>query len=151
MTESTHVSLSKTFVLKFHWIDNFLLSLKDNLKSLNQKFLLQFSSNISYFSNEERTRFFACILVSEWCLPMLSSLVEKVDKTLNGFNLPLYYEHPSMHLSCLWKLEEFTSEEKTQISSKVEKLFETHREVLSLSVDRISCKSGNKLFEISLH
>lgn len=148
--ESPHVSLSKTFVLRFHWIESFFTSLRDEFKSSSQ-FLLQFSSDVVFFANEDRTRHFACVLTSEWCNSTLASAIEKVDSCLQQFGLKeLYYEEPSFHASVLWKLSEFTADEKREISCKLKSLMEKHHEVLSLGVDKVSCKSGNKLMEISL-
>lgn len=150
LIESTHASLSKTFVLKFHWIENFFTTLREKFRNSSSKFLLQLSSNVVYFSNEERTRHFACILASDWCNPILASLIEKVDSCLKEFNLPLYYENPSVHLSVVWKLSEFSEDEKAQISLKVKNLMDKHHEVLNFWVDKITVKSGNKLIEIPI-
>jgi len=150
LIESTHVSLSKTFVLKFHWIENFFTSLRQKFKDSSTKFMLQLSSNVVYFANEDRSRHFACILATEWCNPVLSVIIEKVDSSLKEFNLPLYYEDPSAHVSVIWKLSEFTESEKSQISTAIKKIMEEHNEVLNIWVDKISVKSGNKLIEIPI-
>ena len=150
MMEAPHASLSKTFVLKFHWINNFVASLREKFRCSSSKFLLQLSPDIVYFTNEEKTRHFTCILACDWCNPILALLIEKVDLCLKEFNLPLYYENPSVHVSVLWKLSEFTEEEKSQISLEVNKLMEEHKEVLNVWVEKISVKSGNKLIEIQI-
>lgn len=147
---SPHLSLSKTFILRYHWIESFFSSLKDKLKGSTPKFLLQLSSDVVYFSNEDKTRHFACILASEWNQQLLISLVGRVDSCLREFDLPVYYEEPSMHVSILWKLSEFSSEEKAEIESKIKNLMETAQQVLDVVIDKISCKSGNKMVEISL-
>lgn len=150
MIESTHISLSKTFVLKYHWIDNFFTSLRKKFEKCSMEFLLQFADNLAYFSNEEKSRYFGCILASECSITCLSSITEKVDFCLKEFDLPLYYENPSFHMSLIWKLSEFTSQEKTYIASKLKELMDSPNELLSLKVDKISCKSGNKLIEIPI-
>lgn len=150
LIEPTHASLSKTFVLKFHWIENFFKSLREKFKTSSTKFLLELSSDVVYLSNDEGTRYFACILASEWCNSILSSIIENVDSGMREFNLPLYYENPSFHVSVIWKLTEFTEEEKSEISLKVKLLMEKHNEVSNLWVDAISVKSGNKLIRIPI-
>lgn len=151
LVDSTHVSLSKTFILRYIWLDPFFSSLREQFKSSSSlMFQLQFSSDVVYLSNEEKTRYFACILVSEWCQQALSSFIEKVDKCLKDFNLPVYYEEPSFHLSVLWKLKEFSPREKSKISSTFAKLKGNNEDLMKRMVDRINCKSGNKLIEILL-
>lgn len=150
LIDSTHASLSKTFILKFHWIENFFTSLRQKFKDSSSKFMLQLSSDVVYFANEDRTRHFACILAAEWCNPVLTDIIENVDSSLKEFNLPLYYEDPSVHVSVIWKLSEFTESEKSQISIVVRKIMEEHNEVLNTWVDKITVKSGNKLIEIPI-
>lgn len=150
LIESPHISLSKTFILRIHWIDSFFESLRKQFSKVS-KFLLNFKSEVGFFSNEERTRHFASILVGDCAQEMMCAAVGITDNVLKSFpNLPLYYEDPSFHVSIIWKLTEFTLEEKFLISSRLKKIFEEHQEAFSLKVDKISCKSGNKLIEIAL-
>ena len=143
--DSPHLSLTKTFILKYHWIDNFFSSVKEKLKGKSKSFLL-LSSEIVFFSNEEKTRFFACIAVDESCHDTVAAVVKDVDSCLNEFNLPTYYEEPSFHVSVLWKLTEFNHEEKAKISLEVGKLVEFQ----TFETEKISFKTGNKLMEICL-
>lgn len=151
LIDSVHVSCSKTFILRFHWIDSFFSSLRDQFKK-SSPFQLQFSSDVLYLANEDKTRHFACIMVSEWCHQTLSSVVEMVDKCLQELSpeLPTYYRDKKFHISLLWKLTEFTPEEKSKISSTLKDLKANSEDLLKLFVDKISCKSGNKLTEILL-
>jgi U6 snRNA phosphodiesterase len=144
--ESPHVSLSKTFILRHHWIDNFFSSLREKFFNSSQSFRLQFSPDIVYFTNEEKTRHFACVVVDESCNNILASLIRKVDACLKEFNLEIYYDAPSYHTSLLWKLNPFSVEEKQQISLQVCNLMIQK----SYQVEKISFKTGNKLMEISL-
>lgn len=144
--DSPHLSLSKTFILKYHWIDNFFSSLREKLKDKSQSCQLHLSSEIVFFSNEEKTRHFACIAVDESCHEILAAIVKDVDSCLNEFKLPTYYKEPSFHVSVLWKLNEFTKSEKTKISSEVGKLFEFQ----AFEAEKISFKTGNKSMDICL-
>ncbi|CRK86712.1 CLUMA_CG000545, isoform A [Clunio marinus] len=148
--ESTHVSLSRTFILRYHWIDNFFISLREKLKQSCNPCTIEFSSQIVYYSNEDKTRWFACILVNESFTPSLKALVSAVDSCLNEFNLPVYYENPSFHISVFWKLTEFSDEEKAAISQKIKNFMEQEHEIFILHIEKISCKSGNKLIKVSL-
>lgn len=148
LINTPHISLSKSFILRIHWIDSFVQSLKAEMKT--QKFQLDLSNDIVYFSNEEKTRYFACILASEWCCSDLKALTSTVDNCLSEFELPGYYENPSWHVSVLWKLKEFSSSEKSFISTNIQKLQDDNHEIHSKLVDSIICKSGNKVFELFL-
>lgn len=150
--EPTHVSLSKTFILKYHWIENFFDSLRNLFakpEDSTSQFILSFSS-VVYFSNEEKTRYFACLSASDCYHNILNSAIRKVDCALKEFKLPVYYEEPSFHCSILWKLEDFTQEEKRQITSKLNYLIEYHQDAIGVCVDKIFCKTGNKTIEIPL-
>lgn len=150
LIESTHVSLSRTFVVRYHWISSFFSSLQEQFRDTSQ-FHLLLSPEIVYFSNDDDTRFFACILLHERCQQVVSTAIRKVDVCLKEFNLPTYYETPSVHISILWKLESFTEAEKGKISSTISRLFASQMNDLVFLVERISLKTGNKLMEISLN
>lgn len=150
LIESTHVSLSKTFIVRYHWIQNFHATLQEQFNGTSSQFQLQLSPEIVYFSNDDNTRHFACILLDERCRPIVTSIIQKVDKCLKEFNLPTYYENPSEHVSVLWKLSSFTSEEKSQISSIITELFSSNKDDFKMLIEKISLKIGNKLMEIAL-
>lgn len=150
MIESTHVSLSKTFIVRYHWIQNFCSTLQEQFSETSFQFQLQLIPEIVYFSNDEGTRHFACVLLDECCRPIVASIIQKVDKCLKEFNLPAYYEDPSEHVSILWKLNSFTSEEKLQISTIITELFSSNKEDFKMLIEKISLKIGNKLMEIAL-
>lgn len=115
------------------------------VRSKTDSFMLQLLSIVTHLSNDDCSRHFACIPVDESCLELVSEIIHKVDKCLKEFDLPVYYEEHLVHTSLLWKTAEFTIEEKNFISSALKKNF-----VDSLSIDRISCKTGNKMFEIKI-
>lgn len=140
--EEPHVSLSKMFILKFHWIDNFFETLTKNVKF--NEFHLEFSTKIRFLSNEDKSRHFACLLIEESCKEQLKSIVDLVDKTLKDFHLPSYYEDSIFHMSIFWKLSEFSDKEKRMIEAGVEALMSTDGNFYSL-IDKITFKTGNKI------
>lgn len=148
LIESTHISLSKTFILKHHWIESFIKTLKKELERSSLEFTLQLSTEVTYLSNEDQSRHFACIPVDESCSPLISEIIHKVDKCLEEYNLPVYYEEHLIHLSVLWKTSEFMKDEKNLISQQVTALLGECRNDFIFLVDKVSCKTGNKLFEI---
>ena len=58
--ENQHISLSKTFFLKYHQIDLFLTNMKDSLQSM-QSTTLYLCSKVHYFENEFKNRFFIAV------------------------------------------------------------------------------------------
>lgn len=56
--EDFHISLSRTVVLRHHWIEGFTSSIRKQLNGI-QRFPVQiFSQNIDVYTNEEKTRTF---------------------------------------------------------------------------------------------
>lgn len=147
LIESPHLSLSKTFILKHHWIENFVKTLNEKITTSSEEMFLVFDcSQILFLSNEDNTRHFACLPVDEQIHLMLKSLIKKVDSCLKEFNLPTYYADPKFHISILWKLSEFTEDEKCEILNRIKSI----KDKLEYSVDKINLKTGNKLFSINL-
>lgn len=147
LMESTHVSLSRTFMLKHHWMEAMTSSLKNYLLTEPMmSFTLRFSPEIMYLENDEKTRHFACISVDESSHLEVLSLIGKVDKCLKEFNLPCYYELPLLHSSILWKLEAFTLEEKSRISLEINKLYQRDAGAFQFEINHISFKTGNREF-----
>lgn len=148
LIESTHISLSKTFILKHHWIEGFVNTLQKELGRSSLDFVLQLSTEVTYLSNEDRSRHFACIPVDDSCSVLVSEVIHRVDKCLKEYDLPVYYEEHLIHLSVLWKNSEFTKAEQSHVSSRLKDLLEKFRNDFTLLVDKVSCKTGNKLFEV---
>lgn len=140
--EEPHVSLSKMFILKYHWIDNFFECLKKAVKF--NEFHLELSSELRFLSNEDKTRHFACLLVEQSSIDELKYIVDLVDKTLNEFQLPIYYKDSIYHMSILWKLSEFSDDEKEYIKSGIKDLMSSEKTFYCL-VDKITFKAGNKI------
>lgn len=84
-----HISLSRTLVLKFHWIESFAENLKLLCCRFNQ-FVIQLT-DVRVYCNEEKTRTFLGI----YCQNedgTLKCLIEALDGLLAEYQLPLYYE-----------------------------------------------------------
>lgn len=150
LVESPHLSLSKTFILKHHWIGSFVKTLNDEINSKSNKddgiFITFDNSRVLFLSNEDKTRHFACLPVDESIHHSLKDLIRKVDKCLNEFNLPTYYADPKFHISILWKLQEFTGDEKTAISNCLNSIDNN----LEYLIYEISLKTGNKFYSIAI-
>lgn len=139
--KSPHISLSKMFILKFHWIDNFLKILKNNVKF--NEFHLEFAPEVKFLFNEDKSRYFASLVVHESCREQLEKIVKLIDGTLKEFEFPPYYSEAIYHMSIFWKLTEFSDEEKENITLGIETL---RKDVNFYNfVDKITFKTGNKI------
>ncbi|XP_026481628.1 U6 snRNA phosphodiesterase [Ctenocephalides felis] len=146
-----HISVTKTFVLRHHLIEPFVKTVKDNIKSI-EKFDITFG-DLQIYTNEDKTRTFVGLKVSSGVKDLLR-VVEEMDKSLEDYKLPVYYEDPSFHMSILW----CTGDHKEELLELLEKLNETFYKIiessadnfnaLELSVDRLICKTGNQLYHL---
>lgn len=87
--ENLHISLTKTVILKHHWIDIFIESIKSKTRHLN-KFVIFFGS-LNVYCNEERTRTFIGLQIRTGYDSLLK-LVEVLDECLVDFKLPTFYK-----------------------------------------------------------
>ena len=84
-----HISLSRTLVLKFHWIESFIEGIKLACRSFN-KFIIQLT-DVRVYCNEERTRTFLGIYCQDED-KMLKCLTEIFDNLLAEYQLPSFYK-----------------------------------------------------------
>ncbi|CAH1964288.1 unnamed protein product [Acanthoscelides obtectus] len=88
-TDDFHISLSKTVILKYHWIPTFVESIKSRIE-LSRKFLVIFDG-LKIYCNEERTRTFIGLQIGSGYDSLLR-IVEIVDKCLEEFSLATFYK-----------------------------------------------------------
>nr|XP_022901982.1 U6 snRNA phosphodiesterase [Onthophagus taurus] len=146
-TSDFHISLTKVVVLRYHWIESFVTTLKDNL-GLMKRFLIMFDS-LKVYCNEDRTRTFIGFVVKTG-YDTLAKLVEILDKCLNEFRLPKFYEEKRFHMSIAWCL----GDQEENIKQILPELNDQLLSVMSdypedywyIIVDRLECKIGNKYF-----
>jgi len=86
---SLHISLSRTLILKFHWIESFVEGIKLSCRRFN-KFVVQLT-DIRVYCNEEKTRTFLGIYCQDKD-GMLKRLTKAIDDLLAGYQLPSFYE-----------------------------------------------------------
>ncbi|KAJ0178280.1 hypothetical protein K1T71_006103 [Dendrolimus kikuchii] len=145
--EDFHISLSRTVVLKYHWINTFNKSLQKALSDF-LSFDIYFSS-VKVYCNEENSRTFISLEVDILCQKYLTNISKEVDKLLAEFKLPIFYEKPSFHMSILWA----NGNKKSDICKIVEELNDVLNQEMSsrtVHVDKVLCKIGNKLFQYQL-
>ncbi|XP_055710345.1 U6 snRNA phosphodiesterase 1 [Phlebotomus papatasi] len=149
--QELHVSLTKTVILRHHWIESFVASLEKKFRNI-RKFPLHLNS-LKIYCNEEKTRTFVGLTSSEEFFAYLSKLVKHCDEVLKEFNLECFYREMSFHVSILW----IVGDHRETLCELEEDFREHFLDVLgenfpdfSTQVEKIHCKSGNKLHTFTL-
>ncbi|XP_030036101.1 U6 snRNA phosphodiesterase isoform X3 [Manduca sexta] len=147
--EDLHISLSKTVILLYHWISSFNTSIQKSLSTI-ESFELGFSG-VKVLCNEDSTRTFIVLEVDCFSQKQLHLITKEIDKVLSEFNLPLFYDKPSFHMSVLW----VNGNKKKEIVKFIDKfndllVSELNKDLKTVLVDKISCKIGNKYFQYNL-
>lgn len=145
-----HISLSRTLVLKFHWIESFTESLKLLCREFNQ-FVVQLA-DVKVYCNEERTRTFLGIYCQDND-KILKHLTETLDNLLAEYQLPSFYKDTSYHISFFWCL----GDEQACLKKILPSLTCSLNEFLAknvednyMHVNEIQCKIGNKCYAFEL-
>ncbi|XP_043497945.1 U6 snRNA phosphodiesterase [Polistes fuscatus] len=151
LLDQFHLSLTRTLVLKYHWIESFVKSLKE-LCSVLVRFYIELM-DIKVYCNEERTRTFLAINCSN---TMLNFTINIINNMLAEYQLPPYYEDPSNHISIFWWVgdkENCLNKVLPSIKSSFEQFYVNNTEDNYVYVDELHCKIGNKLytFPLKLH
>ncbi|KYM99256.1 UPF0406 protein C16orf57 like protein [Cyphomyrmex costatus] len=147
---SLHISLSRTLVLKFHWIESFVEGIKLACQSFN-KFIVQLT-DVRVYCNEERTRTFLGIYCQDED-KMLKYLTEVFDNLLAEYQLPSFYKDTSYHISFFWCLEDKRAclkEILPLLTSSLNKFLAENMEDAHVHVNDIQCKIGNKCYTFKL-
>ena len=87
--EEFHVSLTRTLILKFHWINSFVEAVKCIVDG-RKNFSIELGT-IRIYCNEEKTRTFLGINVQS-ANNSLEQLTEDLDKLVDEYQLPRFYE-----------------------------------------------------------
>ncbi|XP_020299579.1 U6 snRNA phosphodiesterase [Pseudomyrmex gracilis] len=147
---SFHISLSRTLILKYHWIESFVDSLKLLCRGFNS-FVMQLT-DVKVYCNEEKTRTFLGI----YCHNedgVLKCLLEAVDSLLAEYQLPPFYKDSSYHISFFWCLgDERTCLRKVlpSVTSSLNKFLAENVEDSYVQIDEVQCKIGNKYYTFQL-
>ncbi|ETE65185.1 hypothetical protein L345_09030, partial [Ophiophagus hannah] len=120
--EEFHISLSQGVVLRHHWINSFVQSLKGRLASCH-RFIFR-ADRVKVYTNETKTRTFVGLEVSSGHSQVLE-LVSEVDEVMEEFNLMPFYK-------------------------EIVDGFEDSTHLLRIPGTEVRCKSGNKVFSFPL-
>ncbi|XP_050351668.1 U6 snRNA phosphodiesterase 1-like isoform X2 [Nymphalis io] len=146
--EDVHISLSKTFVLRYHMIKSFTSTLQ-NVLSNNNSFVLNFDS-VEVYCNEEKTRTFIALGVDAISHAYLNNILKQIDSLLDDFKLPTFYENPSFHMSILSVIGN-KKELLLKNFNNLYDIFIQHKYILkSENINKVNCKSGNKIYQYCL-
>ncbi|KAM8946023.1 U6 snRNA phosphodiesterase 1 [Pelodytes ibericus] len=149
MTEF-HISQSQTIVLRHHWISPFVQSLRERLGSVCR--FLCIAGKIQVYTNKERTRTFLGLEVSTGKEHLLE-VVSEVDQSVMEFNLQTFYQDPSFHISLAWCVGDARQRIEGVCLKELQNVldgFEDSHILTRFYADEIRCKTGNKIFCISL-
>ncbi|KAK9893000.1 hypothetical protein WA026_023213 [Henosepilachna vigintioctopunctata] len=146
-----HISLTKTVILKHHWIFPFVNSLKE--KIIHHKRFVAAFGDLKVYCNEEKSRTFIGLEIVNGYNRLLS-LVKDFDNCLAEFQLPQFYDDPSFHMSILWcvgDMEAKLNEYMPLLNKRLHDIMEDYlNENWCVLANCIYCKSGNKMFQFPL-
>ncbi|KAK2156005.1 hypothetical protein LSH36_224g05029 [Paralvinella palmiformis] len=147
--EDFHLSLSRTFVLRHHWIEPLVKCLKQKLAVCQRITLV--CGDLEWYCNDEETRTFLAMHVADEA-KILTSYTKSIDSVLEDFKLPPYYEDPSFHISLAWCLGDVRERLKKHVPiSDIEtKVSETGELVEGLEVGELRLKTGNRIVSLPL-
>lgn len=150
VSEEFHLSLSKTVVLRHHWIQPFVQSIRTSLTHFQKFYCVAYKLKV--YSNAEKTRTFLGMEVSTGT-PHLLELSKIVDETMKEFNLSTFYEDPSFHISLAWCVGDQTERLKKACLLELQGLIDAHEDGpfhARLNCNELRCKTGNKVFVFPL-
>ncbi|CAH8576430.1 unnamed protein product [Schistosoma margrebowiei] len=152
IVDSPHISLSKTWPIYFHWIENLVCKLRSAISSFG-KFWIALDG-VEVLVNEENTRSFFTLVTSEESRIALISLLDSVDSCVTAFRGPKYYENPKFHMSFLWcngdVRKKYSTETLNNFLMDLRKAIFVKSKQISHEVTDVVCKSGNKYFDINI-
>ncbi|NXF20240.1 USB1 phosphodiesterase, partial [Rhodinocichla rosea] len=148
--EEFHLSLSQCVVLRYHWIEPFVRSLRERLAAFHRFFCV--ADQVKVYTNQNKTRTFIGLEVSAGHFQLLE-LVSEVDGVLEEFDLPTFYKDPSFHISLAWCVGDLAGRLEGQCLRELQDIvdgFEESAFLLRIQWEQIRCKSGNKYFSFPL-
>lgn len=147
-----HLSVSRTVVIRHHWIDSLMDSLREKY-CLLPHFSCRLGS-LKLYCNDEKTRTFLSLQVEDTQTNQLKELVEKTDDCLTQFKLPKFYDNPSFHISLLASVGDLTDkvspELMQELQDEVSNFWTDNSQASFFSVPELQCKTGNKLYKFPL-
>ncbi|KAI4893373.1 hypothetical protein NFI96_004759 [Prochilodus magdalenae] len=150
LAEEFHVSVSRTVILRHHWIQPFVQSLRTGLAQCRRFVCL--AGKLKVYTNDERTRTFLGMEISTGHVQLLEA-AKTVDKTMEEFNLGTFYKDPSFHVSLAWCVGDLAEKLQGTCLSELQLLVDGHEDgpfQIRLNCNELRCKTGNKVFLLPL-
>ncbi|CAF1049366.1 unnamed protein product, partial [Didymodactylos carnosus] len=142
-----HVSVSKTFPVRYHHIEALRITISEEFKSF-EKFSSAIS-NIDILSNEDGSTSFLVFTLDQ--CKRYSDIVKKVDKALVQYRLPVYYENPCFHTSIAYiagdKRYLMTNEWKLKCQALLNE-YNCIPSATTISIEDIRLKAGNRVYHL---
>ncbi|XP_012688569.2 U6 snRNA phosphodiesterase isoform X1 [Clupea harengus] len=148
--EEFHISLSQTVVLRHHWIQPFVQSLRSSMADSKGFFCL--AQRLNVYSNSDKTRTFLGLEISIGHAQLVE-LTKVIDRTMEEFRLTTFYQNPSFHVSLGWCVGDQIAQLKSACLPQLQNLLDHHEEGpfrLGIHCHELRCKTGNKVFSILL-
>uniref|UniRef100_A0A8B9SV39 U6 snRNA phosphodiesterase n=1 Tax=Anas platyrhynchos TaxID=8839 RepID=A0A8B9SV39_ANAPL len=148
--EEFHISLSQSVVLRYHWINPFVQSLKERLASYDRFFCV--ANQMKVYTNQNKTRTFIGLEVSAGHFQLLE-LVSEVDKVMEEFDLPTFYKDPSFHISLAWCVGDLTGSLEGQCLQELQDIvdrFEDSALVLRVQWEQIPLQVREQILLLPL-
>jgi hypothetical protein len=143
LQEEHHISLSKVFPIRRHHVELLVEHIQNAIAaSLMPKFTVELKE-LQYYTNEDRTRSFVSLNVSEGKRELIS-LIGYIDSVLEAFGFPTYYENPSPHVSIAWCLGDIRSH-VPRLSKLLPKSLH-----FAFEVNFVCCKIGKWMYKFNL-
>ncbi|GLV34652.1 uncharacterized protein CBL_09133 [Carabus blaptoides fortunei] len=149
--DNLHISLTRTVILRHHWIESFMKTISDNISHLS-RFVIMFDG-LKVYCNDERTRTFIGLKIKTGYDSLLN-IVQILDECLKQYNLPEFYKDPSFHMSLAWCVGDY----ENVLNNNIDLLNEIVSEYMKnypqlywyIHVKNLVCKTGNKMFNFNL-
>ncbi|PSN39436.1 hypothetical protein C0J52_12355 [Blattella germanica] len=150
-SEECHVSLTRTVVLRHHWIDSFIESVRECFRDF-PSFSLGFNT-VKVYCNDEKTRTFIGLTVAEGHKSLTAS-VNILNKCLADFKLPPFYKEASFHMSVAWCVGNYVEQIEKNVLPQLQIAFQhfmyAQHDQWMMNVNQLHCKTGNKVFSFQL-
>lgn len=144
-----HISLTKTVVLKHHWIDSISSSVLNLAQSI-PSFPVCFGE-MRVYTNEEQTRTFIGVVITAGN-EMLLKIARRLDEILADFKLPPFYEEASFHFSiasCVGNHSTSLKANLSQLQTYLDMFIHSNPLEWSLNVQKLNLRTGNKYFSFN--
>lgn len=141
--EDLHISLTRTVVLRHHWIEDFVSLVRQNVAQVT-RFQVH-SMDVAVYVNEEKTRTFIGLQISD-SDESLKKLVQTLNNCLNEYKLPSFYKDASFHVSIAWCLGDY----KNKLESFLANCSFLPFDPMSFLITELKCKVGHIHFTCPL-